>query len=314
MRDFLLEELVPMGPLLTPSDMQVGIPAFQLLELDQELLDIASSEPEEMNVDNDEQHLPFLNIAFHFSKEYQYLEPPGEEPPEQLLAEFKVPEETQKSPENQDQWEMPGTSKEAQGSLHPRAPPQARPYVRPFSPEQLGLCSAHQQQYNRRVGSRAGRVAREGPRNRAGPSCGSDRYGSQFISQEEDTHEHAVCSNSFSQAATVSSPQAAYFDEERQQCRLCKREFMYKLGLKEHVRAQVVSRPYLCPYCGKSFRGQSHVIAHQVRHTEERPFVCQYCQKSYKHKSSLLRHLKIHKREDEEKEGQGSLSPMHNTD
>ncbi|XP_027289229.1 zinc finger protein 449-like [Cricetulus griseus] len=253
-------------------------------------------------------------IAFHFSKEYQYLEPPGEEPPEQLLAEFKVPEETQKSPENQDQWEMPGTSKEAQGSLHPRAPPQARPYVRPFSPEQLGLCSAHQQQYNRRVGSRAGRVAREGPRNRAGPSWGSDRYGSQFISQEEDTHEHAVCSNSFSQAATVSSPQAAYFDEERQQCRLCKREFMYKLGLKEHVRAQVVSRPYLCPYCGKSFRGQSHVIAHQVRHTEERPFVCQYCQKSYKHKSSLLRHLKIHKREDEEKEGQGSLSPMHNTD
>ncbi|ERE65419.1 zinc finger protein [Cricetulus griseus] len=63
MRDFLLEELVPMGPLLTPSDMQVGIPAFQLLELDQELLDIASSEPEEMNVDNDEQHLPFLNIV-----------------------------------------------------------------------------------------------------------------------------------------------------------------------------------------------------------------------------------------------------------
>ncbi|XP_040599716.1 zinc finger protein 449-like [Mesocricetus auratus] len=234
---------------------------------------------------------------------YQHLEPPGEEPPEQLLAECKTPEKTQKSSEYQDQWEMPGTSKKAQGPVNPGASAQARPDERPVFTEQLGLCSAHRQQRNIRVGSRSGRVAPEGPGNRAWPSCGPDLWARP--SKEEGTHECASCGSSFSQAA--------YFDQERQQCRLCKREFMYKLGLKEHVKTQIVSRPYQCPYCGKSFRGQSHVIAHQVRHTDERPFVCQHCQKSYKHKSSLLRHLKTHKREDEHKEIQGSQGPMHNT-
>ncbi|XP_040599715.1 zinc finger protein 449-like [Mesocricetus auratus] len=119
MCDRLLEQLVPAGPLLTQFDMHVGSPAFQMMALGQELHDTSLAEPEEMNAANDAQCLSFLNIAFHFSNEYQHLEPPGEEPPEQLLAECKTPEKTQKSSEYQDQWEMPGTSKEAQGPVNP---------------------------------------------------------------------------------------------------------------------------------------------------------------------------------------------------
>ncbi|XP_059107001.1 proline-rich proteoglycan 2-like [Peromyscus eremicus] len=383
----LLEELVPMGTLLTQSNMHVRPPALQLMEPAQELHEVPPAEPQEMNIDDDDEEEekkcgPFLDIEFHLAKDYEDLEPPGEEPPEQLLADTKEPEE------NQNQQEMPGTSNEVQEPLSSGAHTQAPPDEKPFSSEQLGLCSAHQQQSNIHLEIQTGKVAQEGPRDGPGPSRGSDpygpgpsrgpapygpgpsrgpdrygpgpsrgpdpygpgpsrrpapygpgpsrgpapygpgpsrgpapygpgpsrgpdRYGQQFISQEEDAHVHALSSNSFTQAATVSEPEADYFDQERQQCRLCKREFMRTLGLIEHVRPQVVSRSHQCPFCGKTFRGQSHVVAHQVRHTEERPFPCNHCVKSYKHKSSLLRHLKFHTRENQPKASQGSQSAPH---
>ncbi|XP_076418249.1 uncharacterized protein LOC143270883 [Peromyscus maniculatus bairdii] len=297
---------------------------------------------------------------FHLAKEYEDLEPPGEEPPEQLLADTKEPEE------NQNQQEMPGTSNEVQEPLSSGAHTQAPPDEKPFSREQLGLCSAHRQQCNIHLEIQTGKVAQQGPRDGPGSSRGSDRYGpgssrgsdrygpgssrgsdrygpgsshgsdrygpgssrgsdrygpgpsrgsdryrQQFISQK-DVHVCALSSNSFPQAATVSEPEADYFDQERRQCRLCKREFMYTLGLIEHVRPQVVSRSHQCPFCGKTFRGQSHVIAHQVRHTDERPFPCNHCLKSYKHKSSLLRHLKFHTRENQAKASQGAQRAPHN--
>ncbi|XP_076418086.1 uncharacterized protein LOC143270829 [Peromyscus maniculatus bairdii] len=339
-RDMLLEELVPMGTLLTRSDMHVRPPALQLMEPDQELHEMPPAEPQEMNIDEEEEEEkcgPFLDIEFHLAKEYEDLEPPGEEPPEQLLADTKEPEE------NQNQQEMPGTSNEVQEPLSSGAHTQAPPDEKPFSREQLGLCSAHRQQCNIHLEIQTGKVAQQGPRDGPGssrgsdrygpgssrgsdrygpgpsrgsdrygpgPSRGSDRYGQQFISQK-DVHVYALSRNSFPQAATVSEPEADYFDQERRQCRLCKREFMYTLGLIEHVRPQVVSRSHQCPFCGKTFRGQSHVIAHQVRHTDERPFPCNHCLKSYKHKSSLLRHLKFHTRENQAKASQGAQRAPH---
>lgn len=62
----LLEELVPMGTLLTRSDMHVRPPALQLMEPDQELHEMPPAEPQEMNIDEEEEEEkcgPFLDIG-----------------------------------------------------------------------------------------------------------------------------------------------------------------------------------------------------------------------------------------------------------
>lgn len=240
---------------------------------------------------------------FHLSKEYEQLEPPGKEPPEQLLADYMEPEEIQMSC----QQEMPGSFQDAQPSSS-GAPTQARPRKKPKSDAQLGLCFAHRKQYNIYLKIHTKKVAPGGPRG----GTGSDISGQQLVSQEEDTREHVVGNNLSTGVTPPSVPQAEYSDDERQQCRLCKKEFMLQLGLRENVKSRADSKPYQCSFCGKFFRGQSHVNAHVVKHTKERPFICEHCQKSYRHKSSLLRHLKFHARDLENKASQASQSLMHN--
>nr|XP_048313521.1 zinc finger protein 449-like [Myodes glareolus] len=309
--DMILQELVPMGPLATPSNVHTRPPAPQLMEPAQEFPEIPPAEPQEIIVDDDDDKCPcFLDIEFPLPNEYRNLEPPGEEPPEELLTVFKEPEEDQTFSGNQNQLEMPGTSWQVRETHSTGVQTQAPPDEKPFSNEQLGLCSAHRQQQIGRLKNRTGNIAKEGPGNRAGTSRDSDPYGPQFVSQEESTHEQAMPGNSSTQAATVIKTEADNFDQEREQCRLCKREFMHTLGLVERVKTQVVHK-YQCSFCGKAFKGKSRVTAHLVRHTHERPFLCQQCEKSYKHKSSLRRHLKIHKGVKEPKQSQGSQGPAH---
>ncbi|XP_021043888.1 zinc finger protein 449-like [Mus pahari] len=293
MRDMLLEELRSMGMFLTQSDTPVGSPELQIVEPVQEIRESPPQVPRQSSFHGAGQSQTFLNI------EYEQLEPPGKEPPEQLLADSSEPEETQMSA----QQEMPGSSRDAQPSSS-TAPPQARPCKNPSSGAQLGLCFAHRKQYNIYLKTQRKKVAPGGPRG----GTGSDTSGQQLISQEENAREHDP-------STEVTSPygsQADYFDDERQQCRLCKKEFMFQLGLRETVTNRTDSKPYQCPFCGKFFRGHSHVTAHLVRHTKERPFTCEHCQKTYKHKSSLLRHLKFHSRNLESKRSQASQSLVHN--
>lgn len=201
------------------------------------------------------------------------------------------------------QQEMPESFLDAQPSSS-GAPPQARPRKKPNSGAQLGLCFAHWKQYNIYLKLHRKKVVAPGGL-RGG--TGSGISGQQLVSQEEDTREHAM-----GNSPSPSVSQAEYLDDERQQCRLCKKEFMLQLGLRENVKTHTVSKPYQCSFCGKFFRGQSHVTAHIVKHTHERPFTCEHCQKSYKHKSSLLRHLKLHARDLENKGSQAPQSLMHN--
>lgn len=205
------------------------------------------------------------------------------------------------------QQEMPGSSCNAQPSIS-RDPPRACPHKKPNSGAQLGLCFAHRKQYNIYMKTQRKKVAQGGPRG----GTVSDTSGQQLVSQEEDTCEHAVGNDPYTEVASPSVSQAGYFDDERQQCRLCKKEFMFQLGLRETVTNRTDSKPYQCSFCGKFFKGQSYVTEHLVRHTQERPFICEHCQKTYKHKSSLLRHLKFHARNLESKRGQASQSLVHN--
>lgn len=242
---------------------------------------------------------------FHLSREYEQLEPPGKEPPEELLADYKEPEENQMSC----QVEMAASSEDAQPSSS-RAPLQSRPRKKSDSDAQLGLCFAHRKQYNIYLKIHTKKAAPGGARG----GMGSAVSGQQLVSQEEEDDEeedtHAMGNDPATEVTPSSASQAEYLDDERRQCRLCKKEFMFQLGLRENVKNSADAKPYQCSFCGKFFRGQSHVTAHLVTHTKERPFICEHCQKSYKHKSSLLRHLKFHTRALENKESEASESLM----
>ncbi|GAB1302791.1 Zinc finger protein 449 [Apodemus speciosus] len=305
MRDVLLEELMSVCTSLTQSNAPGSPPELQITEPAQEILEIPPEQPRERNF---VQNHPFLNIEFHLSREYEQLEPPGKEPPEELLADYKEPEENQMSCQE----EVPASSEDAQPSSS-RALTQARPRKKPDSDAQLGLCCAHRKQYNIYLKIHTKKVAPGGARG----GTASAASGQQLVSQEEeeeeeDTREHAMGSDPATEATPPSVSQAEYLDDERRKCRLCKKEFMFQLGLRENVKNSADAKPYQCSFCGKFFRGQSHVTAHLVTHTKERPFICEHCQKSYKHKSSLLRHLKFHTRDLENKESEASQSLMHN--
>ncbi|XP_052026309.1 zinc finger protein 449-like [Apodemus sylvaticus] len=303
MRDVLLEELMSVCTFLTQSNAPVSPPAFQIIEPAQEIREIPPEQPRERNV---VQPHPLLNIEFHLSREYEQLEPPGKEPPEELLAEYKEPEENQMSC----QQEMPASFEDAQPSSS-RAPTQAPPRKKPNSDAQLGLCFAHRKQYNICQKTHTKKVAPGGARGGTGSAVSGQQLISQEEEEEEDICENAMGSDPATEVTPPSVSQADDLDDERRQCRLCKKEFMFQLGLRETVSNSADTKPYQCSFCGKFFRGQSHVTAHQVRHTKERPFICEHCQKSYKHKSSLLRHLKFHTRDLESKESEASQSLMH---
>lgn len=60
----ILQELVPMGPLATPSNVHTRPPAPQLMEPAQEFPEIPPAEPQEMIVDGDDDKSPcFLEIG-----------------------------------------------------------------------------------------------------------------------------------------------------------------------------------------------------------------------------------------------------------
>lgn len=213
---------------------------------------------------------------------------------------------------NQNQREVPGTSWQVQETHSSGVLTQAPRNEKPFSNEQLGLCSAHRQQHNGRLEIRTGKIAEEGPGDRAGTSHGSDPYGRQLVSQEESTREHAMPDKLSTQVAIVSETEADDLEQERQQCRECKREFMYSLGLVEREKTQVVLK-YQCSFCDKAFKKKSNLTSHLISHSDERPFLCQHCEKCYKQKSSLQRHLKIHRRAEEHEQSPGFSGPGQDT-
>lgn len=95
------------------------------------------------------------------------------------------------------QQEMPGSSCNAQPSIS-RDPPRACPHKKPNSGAQLGLCFAHRKQYNIYMKTQRKKVALGGPRG----GIGSDTSGQQLISQEEDTCEHAVGNDPYTEVAS----------------------------------------------------------------------------------------------------------------
>lgn len=70
-------------------------------------------------------------------------------------------------------------------------------------------------------------------------------------------------------------------------CQVCKRTFLRKSNLVDHLRLHANLRLYQCKVCDKSFVQAGNFKSHMRIHTKERPFVCTMCPKTYNQSSAL---------------------------
>ncbi|KAJ6643037.1 Protein glass, partial [Pseudolycoriella hygida] len=80
-------------------------------------------------------------------------------------------------------------------------------------------------------------------------------------------------------------------------CNYCKKRFLRKSNLVDHLRLHANVRPFECEFCNKTFVQSGNLKSHLRTHTKERPFQCLLCNKSYSQSSALKVHYRTHTNE-----------------
>merc|ERR1712228_1161596 len=75
----------------------------------------------------------------------------------------------------------------------------------------------------------------------------------------------------------------------------CKKRFVQKCQLKDHMRRHLGIKEHKCAYCSKAFVSSHELNRHTRSHFGERPFECKHCKKRFKRKDGrygLAHHIK----------------------
>ncbi|XP_066982210.1 zinc finger protein 91-like [Macrobrachium rosenbergii] len=81
---------------------------------------------------------------------------------------------------------------------------------------------------------------------------------------------------------------------ERFTCEVCKKEFLARKTLKNHMRMHKNVRPFLCDVCGKTFSELRYLDLHILTHTKLKEHTCEECGKSFTHYWHLKSHAVVH--------------------
>lgn len=107
-------------------------------------------------------------------------------------------------------------------------------------------------------------------------------------------------------------------------CYICKKDFLYKSYLRDHMKVHNERKPFVCDVCGKAYRKKAilgrHLNVHEGRtytcedcgktfpyyarlrihrysHRTELNYKCTVCSKAFKIQKYLARHMKLHQEE-----------------
>lgn len=111
----------------------------------------------------------------------------------------------------------------------------------------------------------------------------------------------ASTTNTNKKTTTPTSTAAAItdinYDERKHFCNVCKKKFLRRSNLIDHLRLHAKVKLFQCTECDKSFVQAGNLKSHMRTHTKERPFVCQICERSYNQSSALKVHYRTHTNE-----------------
>ncbi|KRY67371.1 putative zinc finger protein, partial [Trichinella pseudospiralis] len=77
-------------------------------------------------------------------------------------------------------------------------------------------------------------------------------------------------------------------------CDVCKRKFISRANLRDHLNIHSGNKPFICEICGKPFKNSGAKSNHVRLHSLKKAFVCQICSRSFHWSSSLKAHLNSH--------------------
>uniref|UniRef100_A0A8C6S9S9 C2H2-type domain-containing protein n=1 Tax=Neogobius melanostomus TaxID=47308 RepID=A0A8C6S9S9_9GOBI len=111
----------------------------------------------------------------------------------------------------------------------------------------------------------------------------------------------------FPKNQSAPEPSASVNDEElsgaapsalgkKHQCLVCKKRFVTKQVLQDHVRVHTGERPYCCSVCGKTFTQRSNLSTHERVHSgaEGKKHQCSVCKRRFSQKHVLRKHVRVH--------------------
>ncbi|PSN30057.1 hypothetical protein C0J52_26917 [Blattella germanica] len=135
----------------------------------------------------------------------------------------------------------------------------------------------------------------EGLGNEVSPTASDKKFEEQIgilstMKEENSSNTHRVFDNKIKSLQKL----GALKDVCSFECRICKKSFLHKYNLFQHIKSHPNNRPHQCDICGKSFQLKHHLNEHLLTHTDNRPFKCDVCNKSFSDKGNLNRHLLIH--------------------
>ncbi|CAH0403722.1 unnamed protein product [Chilo suppressalis] len=79
------------------------------------------------------------------------------------------------------------------------------------------------------------------------------------------------------------------------ECTVCKKKYISRSILNEHMNVHAGTRPYTCAVCGKTFASKYTHQAHLKTHSSRpRPFKCKQCNKTFFTQQNLNQHEKTH--------------------
>ena len=91
---------------------------------------------------------------------------------------------------------------------------------------------------------------------------------------------------------------------EKMACHTCQRTFVYKAGLKRHLKVCVTMLAetklppelFVCDICGYSCKRQDSLADHiSGRHKKDFKYKCSYCSRDFRYRSGLSKHMLVHK-------------------
>ncbi|XP_039534260.1 uncharacterized protein si:ch73-347e22.4 isoform X2 [Pimephales promelas] len=77
-------------------------------------------------------------------------------------------------------------------------------------------------------------------------------------------------------------------------CLICKKNFLSRVKLQNHMQSHEVEKPLTCKDCGKKFWKPSSLTAHEKSHWPVKPYACSICGKGFNLLKALKKHSQDH--------------------